>query len=374
MQSAFGITYNWCHTMRYTELQVTTNYSFLHGASHAEELFAQASCYGYDAIAVTDRNSLAGMVRAHEAARQTGVRLVVGCRIDLRDGVSVLAYPTDRASYGRLCRLLSRGKARAGKAKCDLGWEDLAEHAEGLVAILLPGAVDGPLGAQLDLLRADFSTRGYLALTLRRRPGDARRLAALARLAAARRVATVATGDVLYHTPERRVLQDVMTCIREHTSIDEAGFKRERFADRHMKAPGEMARLFAPYQEALENSARIADACRFSLNELCYQYPREEAAGLSAQQTLEQLTWQAADRKYAACIAPKMQAQLRHELSLIAELDYAPYFLTVHSIVGFARSRGILCQGRGSAANSAVCFVLGITAIDPVQGNLLFER
>jgi error-prone DNA polymerase len=362
--------------MRYAELQVTTNYSFLRGASHAEELFAQASCYGYDAIAVTDRNSLAGMVRAHEAARQTGVRLVVGCRIDLRDGVSVLVYPTDRASYARLCRLLSRGKARAGKAKCDLGWEDLAEYAEGLVAILLPGAVNTVLGAQLDRLRADFSTRGYLALSLRRRPGDARRLAALARLAAARRVATVVTGDVLYHTPERRILQDVMTCIRERTSIDEAGFRRERFADRHMKAPDEMARLFAAFPEALENAASIADQCRFSLSELRYQYPREEVAGLSAQQTLEQLTWDAAGRRYryAACVPPKMQGQLQHELSLIAELDYAPYFLTVHSIVKFARSRGILCQGRGSAANSAVCFVLGITAIDPVQGNLLFER
>jgi len=360
--------------MPYIELQVTSNFSFLRGASHLEELFAQASAYGFDALAITDRNSLAGIVRAHEAARQTGVRLIVGCRIDLRDGGSVLVYPTGRPAYARLCRLLSRGKGRAGKAKCDLGWDDLAEHAEGLVAVLLPDQADEVLAARLARLRADFGARAYLAMTLRRRPGDAQRLAALARMAAAARVAPVATGDILYHAPERRILQDVMTCIREGTRIDDAGFRRERFADRHLRAPGEMARLFARFPEALRNSEEIATACRFSLDELRYQYPREAMDGLSAQQTLEKLTWAAAEERFAGGVTPRMSAQLRHELSLIAELDYAPYFLTVNSIVRFAVGNGILCQGRGSAANSAVCYVLGITAIDPVQSDLLFER
>jgi error-prone DNA polymerase len=358
----------------YAELQITTNFSFLRGASHAEELFAQAQYFGYTAIAVTDRNSLAGLVRAHEAARQTGVRLIVGCRLDLRDGFSLLVYPTDRAAYARLCRLLSRGKSRAGKGACDLGWEDVFEYSEGLIAVLLPDQADPILAQVLARLREHFGARGYLAITLRRRPGDARRLAALARMAKAARVAIVATGDVLYHVPERRILQDVLTCIREGTHIDDIGFARERFADRHLRPPAEMARLFAAFPDALHNTQRIADACRFSLDELRYQYPREAIEGYSPQQTLEKLTWEGAAARFAEGIPPGMETQLRHELSLIAELDYAPYFLTVHNIVRFAKSRDILCQGRGSAANSAVCYVLGITAIDPVQSNLLFER
>jgi error-prone DNA polymerase len=358
----------------YTELQITSNYSFLRGASHVEEIFAQANHFGYDAIAITDRNSLAGIARAHRRAGEIGVRLIVGCRLDLRDAPPVLVYPTSRPAYAGLCRLLSRGKARAGKGACDLAWADLEEYAEGLIAVLLPDQPDAALVPHLSRLRALFGARGYLALTLRRRPGDAARLAALANVAAAAQVPTVATGDVLYHTPERRILQDVVTCVREGTTIDAAGFKRERFADRHLKSPDEMARLFARYPEALRNTSVIADACRFSLSELRYQYPLEAAPGETAQQALERLAWEGGAARYAGAIPPDVEKQLRHELHLIAELDYAAYFLTVHSIVRFARSRGILCQGRGSAANSAVCFVLGITAVDPVRSNLLFER
>ena len=358
----------------YAELQVTSNFSFLRGASHMEEIFAQAHYLGYDTVGITDRNSLAGIVQAHQRAAETGVRLVVGCRLDLRDACPVLVYPTSRAAYARLCRLLSRGKQRAGKGACDLAWEDLVEHGEGLLAVLLPDQPDAALAADLARLRADFAGRAYLALTLRRRPGDAARLAALAQMAAAARVPVVATGDVLYHTPERRILQDVVTCIREGMTIDAAGFTRERFADRHLKAPEDMTRLFARYPEALRNTTVIAGQCRFSLSELCYQYPLEAQPGLSAQQTLENLTWAGAAWRYGAVVPEDVERQLRHELQLIGELDYAPYFLTVHSIVRFARSRDILCQGRGSAANSAVCFVLGITAIDPVRSNLLFER
>jgi error-prone DNA polymerase len=356
------------------ELQTTTNFSFLRGASHVQELFSQAHYLGYEALGIVDRNSLAGIVRAHEAAQESGVRLIIGCRLDLREDVSVLVYPTDRSAYARLCRLLSRGKARAGKGACDLAWDDLAEHAEGLVAVLLPDQADAALTAWLKRLRTDFPGRAYLALTLRRRPGDAQRLAALAAAAASARVATVVTGDVLYHTPERRILQDVLTCIREHTTIDDVGFRRERFADRHLQPPEEIERLYARFPEALANRARIAGACKFSLNELRYQYPLEETDGLSAQEQLERLTWTGAAQRYRGAIPENVRTQLNHELALIAQLEYAPYFLTVESIVRFARSRGILCQGRGSAANSAVCFVLGITAIDPVQSNLLFER
>ena len=359
----------------YAELQVTSNYSFLRGASHVEELFLQAKALGLDAVAVTDRNTLAGIVRAHQRSGELGLRLVIGCRLDLEDGTSVLVYPTDRAAYSRLCHLLTLGKGRAGKGACRLGWNDLAAHGEGLIATLLPDQPDETTRANLARLRADFGDRAHLALTLRRRPGDAVRLHTLAELAQAARVATVATGDVLYHIPERRILQDVMGCIRQGCTIDDAGFRRERFADRHLKSPGEIARLFARHPDAVERSLEIVDRCRFSLSELRYQYPNEtERPGETAQQALERAVWAAAPDRYQAGVPDVVTRQLRHELALIAQLEYAPYFLTVNTIVRFARSKGILCQGRGSAANSAVCYVLGITSIDPVDHNLLFER
>ncbi len=359
--------------MNFTELQVTTNYSFLRGASHPEELFAAAALLGYTALAVTDRNTLAGIARAHQRATEAGIRLIIGCRLDLRCGTSLLVYPTNRAAYAGLCRLLSRGKSRAGKGACDLAWTGLQDYADGLIAILLPDEPDA-LTQDLQTLKATFPNRAYLALTLRRRPGDAARLAQLATLATTARIPCVATGDVLYHTPARRILQDVMTCIREGTTIDDAGFLRERFADRHLKTPAEMVRLFARYPDAVRRTQEIADACRFNLSELRYQYPRETEPGMTAQNSLEAKTWKGASELYKAGIPPAVATQLNHELGLIAQLDYAPYFLTVHAIVQFAKSKGILCQGRGSAANSAVCYVLGITAIDPAESSLLFER
>jgi error-prone DNA polymerase len=359
----------------YTELQVTSNYSFLQGASHIEELFAQARIYNYNAIAITDRNSLAGIARAHQRAAEAKIRLIIGCRLDLTDGTSLLVYPTDRDAYARLCRLLSIGKARAGKGACHLGWDDVSTHSKNLIAILLTDEADATLQANLQRLKADFPGRAYLALTLQRRPGDAHRIFMLAQMAAAHKIPTVATNDVLYHTPQRRILQDVVTCIREGCTIDDAGFKRERFADRHLKPPEEMARLFTRHPEAVAASEIIADRCRFSLAELRYQYPHEvHTPGRTAQQELEALTWAGAASRYQNHVPDKVKTQIEHELKLIAQLDYAPYFLTVHNIIRFAVSKNILCQGRGSAANSAVCFVLGITAIDPVQSNLLFER
>jgi error-prone DNA polymerase len=361
--------------MTYAELQVTTHFSFLRGASSAEELFAQAAMLGIPALGVVDRNSLAGIVRAHEAAKVTGVRLVIGCRLDLEDGTALLVYPTDRTAYSRLCRLLSIGKGRAGKGACRLSWDDVAEWGAGQIGVLVPGRIDDALSLRMRRLKGEFGDRAYCALTRRFRPNDALRLHQLEEMARAARVPTVATNDVLYHAPERRMLQDVVTCIREGCTIDDAGFRRERFADRFLKPPVEMGRLFERHLDAVARTMEIAERCTFSLAELEYQYPSEVVdPGLSAQDTLEQLTWQGTRDRYPEGLPDKVAAQIRHELNLIERLGYAPYFLTVHSIVRFARSKGILCQGRGSAANSAVCFVLGITSIDPVRSGLLFER
>ncbi len=361
--------------LRYAELQVTSHFSFLRGASSCEELFAQAASMGIAALGIVDRNSLAGIVRAYEAAKTTGVRLVVGCRLDLADGTSVLVYPTARAAYGRLCRLLSLGKGRAGKARCHLEWSDVAAYGEGLIAILLPDKADETCAMQLRRLRETFGNRAYMALTLRRRPNDQLRLWDLSNMAAAARVPTVVTNDVLFHEPGRQILQDVVTAIRHNVTIDELGHRRERFADRYLKSPEEMHRLFGRYPEALARTVEIMERCVFSLDELAYQYPEERSdPTLSPQETLEKLTWEGAAERYPEGLPPKVRRTLEHELRLIKKLEYAPYFLTVHAIVRFARSKGILCQGRGSAANSSVCYVLGVTSIDPDRNDLLFER
>ncbi|WP_264996590.1 PHP domain-containing protein, partial [Komagataeibacter intermedius] len=362
-------------SVAYAELQVTSYFSFLRGASSPIELFEQAKALGIEALGICDRNSLAGMVQAHVAAKETGIRLVVGCRLDLADFAPVLVYPTDRAAYGRLCRLLSLGKARVGKGKCRLLWEDLVAWGEGLLVILLPDTADDACALHLRKLKDAFADRAYMALTLRRRPNDQMRLYELANLAQQARVPAVVTNDVLFHTHDRRILQDVVTCIRNHTTIDEAGFARERHADRYLKPPAEMARLFSRYPEAIDRTREIVARCRFSLDDLAYQYPDEVSVpGQSPQQALEALTWEGAAAAYPEGIPPEVRKTLSHELALIGRMDYAPYFLTVHSIVRHARSQGILCQGRGSAANSAVCYVLGITAIDPARTSLLFER
>ena len=355
----------------YTELQVTTNYSFLRGASHIEELVASAAVLGMQALAITDRNSLAGIVRAHQRAQEAGIRLIVGCRLDLTDGASILVYPTNRTGYTSLTRLLTLGKNRAGKGKCELHWTDLAAASEHLIGILCTD----PTEANLRRLKATFSTRCYVALTLMHRPNDAVRLRGIADAAQSLGIPPVATNDVLYHAPSRRILQDVLTCIREGCTIDALGHRRERSAVRHLQCAEEMTRLFARHPDAVARTQDIADQCRFSLNELRYQYPHEvRIPGLTAQQSLEQQTWEGAAARYPDGIPEPIIRQLRHELGLIAGLDYAPYFLTVNSIVRYARSQRILCQGRGSAANSAVCFVLGITSIDPSRSDLLFER
>jgi error-prone DNA polymerase len=361
--------------MRYAELQVTTHFSFLRGASSADELFATAKELGIDAVGVVDRNSLAGIVRALEASRATGVRLVVGCRLDLQDGTSILVYPTDRAAYSRLTRLLTLGKSRGGKGNCILSLDDVALYADGLLAVLVPDLADEACAVQLRKIADLFGDRAYLALSLRRRPNDQVRLHELSILATKFKVCTVVTNDVLFHEPSRRHLQDVVTCIRQHTTIDDVGFQRERHADRYLKPPEEMARLFPRYREALARTTEITERCRFSLEELTYQYPEEAIIpGKTAQESLEHYVWECVPNRYPEGLPPEVLKIVRHELDLIKTMRYAPYFLTVFSIVRFAKSQGILCQGRGSAANSAVCYILGVTSIDPSTNDLLFER
>lgn len=361
--------------MTYAELQTTTHFSFLRGASSANELFATAAELGIEALGVVDRNSLAGIVRAREAAKATGVRLIVGCRLDLVDGMSVLVYPTDRAAYSRLTRLLSLGKGRGGKGKCVLHVDDLEAYAAGMVGILVPDEADAVCAAQMRKVSKIFGLLAYLSLCLRRRPNDRLRLHKLSKMAAEFGLKPVVTNDALFHEPGRRQLQDVVTCIRLRKTIDDVGFDRERHADRFLKSPGEMRRLFPDYPLALARTREIVDLCRFDMGELQYQYPAEMLEpGLDAQQSLTKFTWAGADDRYPEGIPEKVRKAIVHELELIRDMNYAPYFLTVYSIVRYARSQDILCQGRGSAANSAVCYVLGITSIDPETSDLLFER
>ncbi len=357
----------------YAELQVTSNFAFLRGASHPEELVARAQELGLAALALTDRNTLAGVVRAHVKAKELGFRFLVGCRLDLVEGLSLLCWPTDRPAYARLATLLTQGKRRAAKAQCRLTLDDVTAHGEGLLFALVADRTTDAHG--LAGLRERWPGRLWLAVSHGFSGDDAARLEHLAAVAAAARVPLLATNDVHYHDPARRPLHDVVTCIRERTTLAAAGGRLFANAERHLKSPVEMARLFARWPEALEASLEIARHCRFSLDELAYDYPvRESYDGRTPQEELERRTWRGAAERYPDHLPDKVRKTLRHELDLIGELAYAPYFLTVHDIVGFARGRGILCQGRGSAANSAVCYVLGITAVDPARGDLLFER
>ncbi|MDE2230363.1 MAG: error-prone DNA polymerase [Alphaproteobacteria bacterium] len=360
----------------YAELQVTSNFSFLRGASHPHELVAASAALGHQAIALTDRNSLAGVVRAHDAARQAGIRFVVGARLDLDDAPSFLCFPADRAAYGRLTRLITVGRRRAPNAQCRLMLDDLLTHQEGQVLVTLPPEKpDAAFARTLKDLRARLDGPLYLAAQHLYRGGDAARIASLAELADECGLALVATNDVHYHVPSRRVLQDVLTCIREHCTIDQAGFRLMANAERYLKSPDDMARLFARWPDAVARTVEIAARCRFELSELRYEYPVDPCPpGLTPQDYLERESQAGARRRYLLGVPDKVAKQLAHELDLVGRLGYAPYFLTVYDIVRFACSKEILCQGRGSAANSAICYCLGITAVDPAKSDLLFER
>ncbi len=359
---------------RYVELQVTTNYSFLIGGSHPHELVAAAAVLGQSAIAVTDRNSLAGVVRAYDAACQVKtVRLLVGARLDFADFPSLICLPTDRAAYGRLSRLLSTGRLRAPKGECHLGAADLDALGAGQLLIALPP--DRPDAAFAAALARLPRRRLWLAATHRYDGGDKARLHDLAGFAAAAGVPLVATNDVHYHAPERRPLQDVLTCIRAGCTIDAAGFRLAANAERHLKPAAEMARLFRDHPDAVAQTEAIAERCRFSLADLAYDYPDEiTTAGRTPQAELEHLVQTALAKRYPDGVPRKVAELLEHELALIAERRFAPYFLTVYDTVRFAKAEGILCQGRGSAANSVVCYLLGVTNVDPEQIDVLFER
>ena len=431
--------------MEYVELAVTTNFSFLRGASHAEELVEHAAELGLAGIGVADRNSFAGVVRAHIVAKDLKLKFLVGVRLVTTDGFETLAYPMDREAYGRLCRLLTRGKCKAEKGECEISFEDILEFSDGQIFIVLPpsnlksadklppalssgrqissgaqhrkksvGGVHSeqnpspqfasqmstsPQGeganvivfpkwrensrddkeqnsftTQLQCLRDAAQARVYLGSTTLYENRAAKRLVELAAFARAMHVPLIATNDVHYHVPERQQLQDVLTCIREKCTIDEAGTRLVQNAERHLKSPDEMARLFAKYPDAIARTMEIAGRLNFSLDELKYEYPDEAIGGGPPQETLARLAWEGAAERYPDGIPPKVRKLIAHELTLIDELHYAPYFLTVWDIVEWARSQRILCQGRGSAANSAVCYMLGITAVDPTQMDLLFER
>ncbi|WEK45243.1 MAG: error-prone DNA polymerase [Candidatus Andeanibacterium colombiense] len=359
----------------YVELQVTSHFSFLRGASSPEELFAAAALLGHSTLGLADWGSVAGVVRGWDGQKTTGCRMLPGARVSTREGHAILLYPIDRAAWSRLTRLLSIGKARGGKGNCLLDLADVAAHAENMVGILVPDMPDDATAAQLADIRRVFGLHGYAALSFRRRPDDIARLHALDALIRDAGLRAVATGDVLYHTPERRPLQDVVSAIREKCQVEELGFRRERFMDRNLKSPQEMERRFTAFPDAIQASADIAGICRFDLGEIQYQYPYEQVMeGRTAQEALACLTEEAAVARFPDGVPRRYRDQIDHELRLIASLGYAPYFLTVNSIVAESRRRGILCQGRGSAANSCVCFLLGITSIDPIQHELLFER
>jgi error-prone DNA polymerase len=367
----------------YAEIGVTTNFSFLRGASHPQEYVHRASKYGIYAIGIADRNTLAGVVRAYsEFGNRERVRykpkLLVGARLVFTDGTpDILAYPRDRDAYGRLCRLLTKGKRLAEKGECHLRFDDLEEFSEGLLLVLMPPyrLQGGPLARTLEKIRNTRADGVWLAASMFHRGDDKRRLARLQRISFTARVPLIATNDALYHVHQRRVLQDVVSCIREKKTIDSAGRLLEANAERHLRTPQDMTEIFRDLPDALAETVRFADRIAFSLDQLKYQYPDEPVPpGKTAQQHLEDLTWSGVAKYFPNGIDGKLRGTLHKELALIAKRKFAHYFLTVHDIVHYARSKNILCQGRGSAANSAVCFMLGITSVNPVDIDLLFER
>ena len=371
----------------YAEIGVTTNFSFLHGGSHPQDYVHQAAEYGLTAIGIADHNTLAGIVRAYSELSNDRLsykpKLIYGARLVFSCGTpDILVYPRDRAAYGRLCQLLTRGKRgsdldRVAKGDCRLSFADLFDFIAGQLLVLMPPHRfdEDALGNILARLKDSRADGVWLAASLLYRGDDRRRLARLARLAASSKVPLIATNDVLYHHPQQRMLQDVLTCIREKATIESIGRRLQANAERHLKPGHEMARLFRDYPDAITETIRFTDRIVFSLDQLKYQYPDEPVPpGKTAQGHLEDLTWAGAKTYFGDDLDDRLRAVLNKELALIAELNYAHYFLTVHDIVRYARSQGILCQGRGSAANSAVCYVLGITSVDPTKIDLLFER
>ena len=395
----------------FVELGLASCFSFLRGASDAVDLATTARALGYDTLGIADANTMAGVVRLHTEAKALGLRPVIGCRIETVEGLHFLAYPTDRSAYGRLCRLISAGRmarldgAWQDKGACDISLSMLAEHSEGVHLVLLPpddlsssfmievqsNVIDMKSGSrahQEDTLTAPFpellpylsrqlSTLRHLAASYLYTGDDIARINALDAMAQAAGLALLATNHVLYHAPQRRPLHDVMTAIRHKTTVAAAGHLLRPNAERHLKSPEEMVSLFGRWPHAIAAARDLADACMFSLDELRYEYPEETCPKeLEPQDYLEELTWEGAARRYPDGLPRTVRETLERELALIGKLDLARYFLTIKDIVDFARAQDppILCQGRGSAANSAVCYCLEITAVDPARHALLFDR
>jgi error-prone DNA polymerase len=364
--------------IRYAELQVTSNFSFLRGGSHPEELVEQAVKQGYTAIAITDRNTVAGVVRAHQAAKAMGIRFIPACRLDLLDGPGLLAYPTDITAWGRLCALLTKGNLRTEKGKCDLYKQDVFEHAGGIKFIVIPPDVLNTRFDFDDLFKQDVSEYRqalgndlYIAASRTYNGDDAKRLHRLSQL----NVPMVATNDVHYHESLRRELQDVVTCVREKCVISNAGFKLHANAERHLKTPDEMERLFRQYPNAILRTQEIAYACQFSLDTLKYLEPEWVSPdGRTADEHLAEHTWAGAKEMFGESITEKISEQILFELAFFKRRKLAPYFLRIYEYTRKASELGILYQGRGSAANCTVCFCLGITPVNPTKSRLLFSR
>jgi error-prone DNA polymerase len=368
----------------YVELGVASCFSFLRAASDACDLAATASLLGYDAIGIADRNTLAGVVRMHVEAGTARLRPLIGSRLVLACGAELVAYPRDRAAYARLSTLLSRGKMEdaegrwQAKGETHLTLDMLADHAKGLALIAMPGADLAAFEADFPRLAEALPGLSHVGAAMHYRGDDQARINRLDRLARAHGRTILSTNDVLYHAPERRPLQDVMVCIREGTTIDQAGYLLEANAERYLKSPTEMVRLFARWPHAIAATRELANSLAFSLDELRYEYPHEVVPdGRTPQEELERLTWEGAAGRYPEGVPDHVRATIEREFALIRAKGIATYFLTIHDIVRFARQEAsppILCQGRGSAANSAVCFCLGITSVDPAEHDVLFER
>ena len=380
--------------MRYVELHCKSNFSFLCGASHPDELVAHAAQLGYDGIALTDSETLAGVVRGFGAARDLDFKYIVGAEVHPTDAPSVVLWPTDRSAYGRLCQLLSRGRLRCEKGRCELNWSDVVEFSEGMIAGAISSGqesvpIDETESSQnhpkhrpvltAEFLRHDFRSlfgdSAYLLCSLHHGVDDRAMIARLRELSLQSGVPLVASGDVYYHTAERMLMHDCVTAIRNGTTIDQVHEQRFANSQHHLRPLAEIEQLFRDIPEAIERTVQIARRCTFSLSELRYEYPEEIAPpGMTLIEHLKRLTWEGAQQRWPGGVPDRVIELLKHEVELIEELHYEAYFLTVWDMVRFARGRNILCQGRGSAANSTVCYCLGITNVDPSQTDLLFER
>ncbi|MHC4393587.1 MAG: PHP domain-containing protein, partial [Planctomycetota bacterium] len=399
--------------MTYAALWTKSNYSFLEGASHPEELIERAYAVGVRAVALTDRDGVYGVVEAHTKARELGVKLIIGSQVTTPSGGRIVLLAMNRNGYKNLCRLITKGRLRSPKGSSVVRWSEVCEHAEGLIALAGPEALDG-LGpvpeteeevfaltsangpctgqtikvsptpdrqeglSRIVLLHRAFGDRLYALCARHRRTDEVEPEARVRAIAEAHGIPLVAATEVLYPTPARRPLQDVLTCIRKKVTLQSAGSALRPNAEHDLKTPIAFRALFADVPAAIERTLEIADRCTFSMSQLSYRYPTEKLPdGSTTMDHLRLLTFEGARGRYPDClegIPADVRAQLEHELGLIEELDYPGYFLTMWEVVRFCREQGILCQGRGSAANSAVCYCLGVTAVDPVRMGLLFER